>query len=219
MDALDLATAPGHLRDCRLMRAGGHAVYRGMVDAVLHARLVAEALEAWRAAEDATAREDRADEQRGGMPARAYRTAHGGPAQDAFYQAPWLAALLGDLSGLAVTPTGMRGTYNYYARPGDHLALHRDVRRCDLTLIVGLTAHDPLASGGGMLRLYPGRCGEPLSEIRRSPWQGARDVALAEGDALLLLGGIVPHCLRPVGPSQSRVVSIMCFRDLALANG
>ena len=37
--------------------------------------------------------------------------------------------------------------------------------------------------------------------------------------ALLLLGGIVPHCLRPVGPSQSRVVSIMCFRDLALANG
>lgn len=197
------------------MQVGGHAVYQGLVDTSLRDRLVAEALAAWPAAQDATVTLDRADEGRGGMPARAYHTSHGGQAQDAFYQAPWLPALLGDLSGLALAPTGMRGTYNYYARRGDYLALHRDVRQCDVTLIVGLLASDPLATRGGMLRLYPGRTHEPLSTIRSSPELGARDVALDEGDALLLLGGIVPHCLRGIGESQCRVVSIMCFRDLA----
>ena len=218
MAALGLAELPARLRHCALMRAGGHAVYRGLVDPSLRDRLVAEALSTWPTAQDATVPLDRADERRGGMPARAYHTSHGGPIQDALYQAPWLPALLGDLSGLALAPTGMRGTYNYYARRGDYLALHRDVRQCDVTLIVGLLASDPLATGGGALRLYPGRTNEPLSTIRGSPRAGAHDIALDEGDALLLLGGVVPHCLCAIGESQRRVVSIMCFRDLGASD-
>jgi hypothetical protein len=207
------ADIPSHVRHCRLLREGGLSVYRGLVDGCF-AALREEAVQAWTQAADATLSEDRADEHRGGMPARAFRTAHGGPVQDALYHASWLAPLLGELAGLRVTPTGERGTYNYYTRPGDFLALHRDIRRCDLTLIVGLVAHDPLATGGGTLRAYPEAWSLPIQTVRRDGSLATVDVGLGEGEALLLLGGVVPHTLRPIGSGQRRVVSIMCFRDL-----
>lgn len=195
------------------MQAGGFGVYRGIVDGELADMLRAEAEAAWLGASDATVVEDGAADTRGGMPARRYLTAHGGPAQDAFYAAPWLTEILGDATGLDFRPTGARGTYNYYVRPGDHLALHRDVRRCDLAVIAGLVAEDPCGTGGGGLRLYPDRLDEPLSAIRAAPDRGAFDISLGAGETLLLLGGIVPHKLLPTGNGQRRIVSIMCFRE------
>jgi hypothetical protein len=195
------------------MRAGGFGVFRGIVEDELSAALRAEAEIAWLGASDATVLKDAPDEARGGMPARRYLTAQGGPIQDAFYAAAWLRGILGELSGLALVPTGARGTYNYYVRPGDHLALHRDVRRCDLTVIVGLVSDDPCQTGGGRLRLYPDRVGEALSTIRATPERGAVELSLGVGETLVLLGGIVPHALVPTGAGQRRVVSILCFRE------
>lgn len=207
-----VAAAPDTVRGSALLQAGGFGVYRGIVDAELTAGLRAEAERAWLGAGDATVAEDGADETRGGMPARRYLTAHGGPLQDALYAAPWLQRMLLELTGLELRPTGARGTFNYYVRPGDHLALHRDVRRCDLAMIAGLLADDPCRTGGGRLRLYPGRLDEPLSAIRATPALGAHEISLDAGQTLLLLGGLVPHTLLPTGDGQRRVVSIMCFR-------
>jgi hypothetical protein len=201
------------IRGSRLMREGGFGVYRGIVDEELGEMLRAEALAGWLGASDVTVTEDGAAETRGGMPARRYLTAHGGPVQDAFYAASWLAQILGDMTGLHFHPTGARGTYNYYVRSGDHLALHRDVRCCDLAVIAGLVAEDPCGSGGGRLRLYPDRLDEPLSAIRAAPDQGALELSLGAGETLLLLGGMVPHALQPTGDGQRRIVSIMCFRE------
>jgi hypothetical protein len=200
------------VRRSRLMRAGGFGVYRGIVDSELGALLRAEAEAGWLGARHAEVVEDAVAETRGGMPARRYLTAHGGPAQDAFYAAPWLCAILADATGVSFRPTGARGTYNYYLRPGDHLALHRDVRRCDLAVIAGLVAEDACGSGAGRLRLYPERIDEPLSAIRATPAQGAVEIWLGAGETLLLLGGLVPHALLPTGEGQRRIVSIMCFR-------
>ena len=195
------------------MREGGFGVYHGIVDASLHDLLCREAQAARATASDTTLIENAADEVRGGMPARAFLTAQGGRVQDAFYHAAWLHTLLADLTGLRFTPTGARGTYTFYVRPGDHLALHRDVHECDLALITGLVNQDAGKTGGGRLRLYPARWREPLSSIRAEPDTAAHDVVLGDAETLLLLGGIIPHCLCPTGPDQERIVSILCFRE------
>ncbi len=148
---------------------------------------------------------------RGGSPARKFLSAQGGAAQDAFYQSPALTIKLEKLCQTRIKPTGARGTYSYYARDGDFLALHRDILQCDLTLITCLFDHTKGAANslGGVLRLYPNHSLQPLSSI--NPHSSSTDLRLKVGQSIALLGGIVPHEVLPTSPGQIRIVSVLCF--------
>lgn len=214
---------PAALAASPLLRRGGFDVFQGMLDRAMLRALRAEALESRAAAQPNDVLADDGEEVRGGNPARSFLSASGGPFQDAFYQAPWMAELLGGLAGTRVVPTGGRGTFSYYARPGDFLALHRDVEACDVAVISclqdGCLQDGPGArdGGGGSLRVYPGRIAEPLSAIRRSPERGAVVLRLLPGQTLVILGGLVPHTVLPVAAGQERIVSVLCYRALPTA--
>ncbi len=148
---------------------------------------------------------------RGGSPARKFLSTQGGTVQDAFYHSSRLKTMLETLSQTQIKPTGARGTYSYYARDGDFLALHRDILQCDLTLITCLFDHTKGATDslGGMLRLYPNYNLKPLSSIH--PHSSSNDLRLGAGQSIALLGGIVPHEVLPTSQGQIRIVSVLCF--------
>lgn len=149
---------------------------------------------------------------RGGMPRRALQTASGGPVQDALYASPWLHAVLGAHCGVPVAPSGSRGSYSYYVRPGDFLDTHLDVDTCDVTLITVLQDDtDPRERAGG-LAAYPSRFGAPLRWIRAAPDAGVALVKARPGQSILILGGQVAHRVEPLGPVGQRVISALCFR-------
>jgi hypothetical protein len=209
------ATMPSEIERSLLMRMGGFAVYEGILDDQLLdlLRIEASAARAFATANETF--DTWADEWRGGQPARKFLSAPGGPVQDAFYHAPWLSTTIREVTGLQVTPTGPRGTFTYYARRGDFLALHRDVKMCDIALITCLTENAHQVGEGGLLRLYPQRNGEPLSAIRSEPDRSSVHVRLVAGQTLIMLGGIVAHELLPVAEHQARIVSVLCFEVLA----
>lgn len=202
---------PEHVRESPLMQAGGYAVFDGLLDAAAMQRLLKEAIHQTRYAEASVVATSDGEEVRGGSPARRFLSAAGSDVQDALYLGARMRDFLADVTGLSARPTSRRGTYTYYVRVGDHLALHRDIESCDLVVISCL--HD--ASEGaerGELRVYPARTDEPLSAIRASPLDGAVPVRLAPGQTLVMFGGIVPHELTPVVAGQRRIVSVLCYR-------
>ena len=202
----------GRIAGCPLMREGGFAVYTGFVDARTLSLLHAEAGRQRAEAHELLVNES-VDAERGGAPKRKFLSAPGGKLQTAFLGSSWLSGTLSGIVGLPVRPTG-RGTFTYYCRTGDHLALHRDILRCDLAVITALSAHRPTSCDAGGLSLYPGRTREQLSAIRARPLEGRVVLHLEAGQTCVLLGGMVPHELLPTAPAQARVVSVLCFEVL-----
>ena len=137
----------------------------------------------------------------------------GGEVQDALYRCAGMAQFVGSLTGEPMRPTGVRGTFSYYDRGGDHLALHRDIDACEVAVISCLRDTGGTSTrGGGHLCLYPTRVAEPLSAIRASPARGAVVCPLAVGQTIVLLGGVVPHVVLPIAAGRQRVVSILCYQ-------
>jgi hypothetical protein len=203
------------LLESPLARAGGVALFDGLPPPESCAALAAEA---W----DAYAGSDRQDlevgddgEGRGGTPARALRTAGGGPIQDELYAAPWLHAFLSAECGVPIIPSGNRGSYSYYVEPGDFLDTHLDIDTCDVTLITVL--HDDIDpnDAAGALAAYPGAFGGPLSSIRAAPNEGLALVKARPGQSIVILGGLVPHRVLPLGAQGQRVISALCFEATA----
>lgn len=209
MSSMD--AVPDILLRSPLMRNGGYLVFDELIDRATWARLAAEAQGLAATAVAHLVTEPDREELRGGQPQRKFASAEGGPVQDAVYTSPALAGHLLAWAGAHFAPTGRRGSFTYYRRPGDHLALHRDVRTCDLAMI---TVLDRRGGDGrsGTLTVYPRRLGDTLSEIRRTPRRGGEPVDLAAGQSVLLFGGLVPHCVTATAPGQSRTVSLLCFR-------
>jgi hypothetical protein len=205
-------TMPRFLRQSPLVtHHGGIAVTDHLPDAAVCGRLYEEA-----AAALATASRQEHDgedytEWRGGTPRRRLYSAEAGPAQDEWYLSPQLAEALSDLCRLRVSPSGTRGSYSYYAHAGDFLDLHRDVETCDVTLITCLHDNSDATDPHGALVVYPDRLDEPLSAIRGTPDQGAYPLKLVPGQSAILMGGVVPHFVQPVGEGQVRVISALCF--------
>jgi hypothetical protein len=199
------ATAPpGHLLAAR----GGFAVVPLLGEAARGA-LLEEALslhaargEVVRAEEDPAAADER------GAAARWFETAPGGPALRALYTAPALQATLAWLTGTSWLPLGDQATYSFYREEGHFLGLHRDIVQCELAVIACL--HDDGEEGA--LSVWPTRAADPLSVIRADPERGRIGLALGAGEALVLLGGIVPHAVDPLGAGRTRVTAPMCFR-------
>ena len=199
------------LLDSPLMQAGGVDIVDGLLDATWLSALTDEALGLIAGADgQESSRPDHAD-WRGGHPPRRLLTSGAGPVQDALYRASGLAEVLSARCGLPLRPSGDRGSYSYYARPGDFLGLHRDIATCDVTVLTVLHDEPAADDAGGTLVVYPGRMWEPLSAIRARPADGALGVRLGVGQTALLLGGVVPHQVLPTAPGQVRIVSVLCF--------
>lgn len=129
---------------------------------------------------------------------------------DALYAAPELAQRISRLVGIAAQPTGVRGSYSFYDRPGDFLGLHRDIQTCDVTLIVCLDRSGGATPETGALRLYPNAARCPLAKIAAA--RPARDISMHPGQAVVLLGGVIPHEVLPADATFRRTVAVLCFR-------
>lgn len=151
------------------------------------------------------------EDTRRGDPARWLESAPGGRHLAAFLAAPTTLHLLRTVTGLPFVPSGQHGSYSYYRRAGHHLGVHRDVDICDLAVITCLR-DEGARPGDRALEAYPDRWSEPVSHVRADPARGARPVPLAPGESAVLLGGLVPHCVPPVGPGRVRVVAPTCYR-------
>lgn len=196
-----------------LARAGGATLVR-LLDEASVAALHAEALACHPTGRESFVPEPDAAE-RGGAPDRHLESAVGGPLLDSLYAAPELPETLYDLTGVRWRPSGGQATYSYYCRPGHHLGIHRDVDACDLAVIVCLADDRAPVAGddeaAGSLVLYPSRSNGPLQAIRDDPVTGAVAVRSRPGDAAVILGGMVPHRLHPVGARHVRIVAPLCF--------
>jgi hypothetical protein len=201
---------PVSIRRSPLLRQGGFAVVDGLLYDSLFRSLVEEAVSRCGEAVESFAETSDDELWRGGSPARRFLSVSGGEVQDAMYHAPGMGRVLADLCGFVVRPTGGRGTFTYYARPGDYLAIHRDVHQCDLAVITCLRETHP-NTASGKLAVYPGRTSETLQTLRATPAKGCRPLPLHPGQTALLLGGIVPHQVLPVVAGQVRIASILCY--------
>jgi hypothetical protein len=198
-----------------LGRAGGVAVFESVPGPATCTALAHEAHAAYPESSRQVLEQGDGVDGRGGMPARALHTAGAGAAQDALYESPWLHAFLSEQCGAAIVPSGNRGSYSYYVQPGDHLGLHLDVDTCDVTLITVLHDDTDPADAAGGLAVYPGALGAPLRQVRAAPEAGMGVVKAAPGQSIVILGGLVPHRVLPLGPWGQRIISALCFRAAA----
>lgn len=203
---------PDHICSSPLMKKGGFDVFEGLLDDNTHGLMLSEAMSLSASAQAHEVSTPDHEEVRGGTPPRRFLSATGGNIQNAFYESEWVLHFLQQVTGVPVTPTGGHGTYTYYARPGDYLALHRDIETCDLAVITCLHDDSGQAGHGGILCLYVERLLEPLSAIRENPDQGVIHLRLAPRQTLVMFGGIVPHAVLPVAQGQGRLVSVLCYR-------
>lgn len=198
-----------------IVAGGGSLVVDDLITGPWFLALRAEGLAARVTAREQVRIETDPGNWRSGNPARYLASAEGGPVQSAIYADHGLSARLAEFAGLPVRPTGGQGTYSYYDRPGHFLGLHRDIRRCDLTLITCLH-RSGAASPSGALRLYPKALVTPLASI--GPETPVRDVEMQPGQSVLLLGGCVPHEVLPAAEGFSRSISVLCFEILTYEN-
>ena len=47
--------------------------------------------------------------------------------------------------------------------------------------------------------------------MRADPVPGRVTVRLRPGQAIVLLGGLIPHAIEPLGPGHVRITSPLCF--------
>lgn len=193
------------------MKSGGCAIFDGFPGAGVCARLLAESRLCLDGAVATAVTTSDDEEVRGGNPERRFISAGGGSEQVAFCNDPETTRFLSGICNVPVRPTGECGTYTYYARPGDHLALHRDIETCDIAVVTCLLDRHREGSSGGLTRYYPDRPHEPLSRIRATPDDGAMRVRVPVGSTLVMFGGLVAHLIEPVAAGELRVVSILCF--------
>jgi len=202
---------PPVLRRSPLLRAGGFAVFPGWFEGAGFEALRAEAWSAYDSASEQQCWDPDREEIRGGTPRRKLITAGAGPVQDAVYSSPALHDVLSGICDVPVVPSGNRGSYSYYVRPGDFLGLHRDIPTCDVAVITVLHDSGPDDQSGALV-LYPERVSEPLSAVRARPTEGALVVKVRQGETIVMLGGLVPHRVRRTATGQARIVSVLCFR-------
>ena len=205
-------TIPSAVLRSRLISRGGFDVYEGLFEPRFQQQLLTEAQVQYAQAVACDVAVSDGHEGRGGVPERRFLSSSGGVVQDSFYQARWVIEFLRELTVPELVPSGERGTYSYYVRPGDFLGIHRDIVTCDVAVITCLS--NGLAGGandGGNLCLYPERIDEPLSAIRAAPEKGALKLFLQPGQTIVMYGGIVPHALLPVTNGQARIVSVLCY--------
>ncbi len=200
------------LRRSPLLAAGGFALYEGLFDADTLTALQTEAAhgtprwDTWPEGQDA-------EHVRGGTPARRLASVGGGPVLAALYGSAALARFVGGQVAAPVRPCGKQASFSIYDGQGAQLGIHRDVKHCDLALITCLLDNDPDADGG-CTEVWPNDLCTPLDDMRRGDCGPSLSLALKQGQAMLLHGGLVPHRIRATATGRRRVVALMCFEML-----
>jgi len=190
---------------------GGFVVVEGLFNPSLLAALQADARERRASAKRAIHAGPNEEEWRGGQPPRALWSNSAGPIEYEVFGSPAAADALSQICGLPIQVSGS-GSYSYYCEPGDFLALHRDIVRCDIATITCLQDDGPPQRGG--LCVYPGYIGKPLSALRRDKPAGLA-LPCAPGQTVILAGGVLPHEVTPATPGQQRTVALACYRAVA----
>ena len=208
-----MLTIPKRILRADLMGRGGFMVVPSLFapEAITSLRHEAEIQQSQ--AQDVCVPRSDTQQIRGGNPARKFLSAPGGGVQRALYDSLELQQAIAAIVGLPIVPSGAGGTFSYYCRPRDFLAIHRDIVSCDVALITCLE-ETGVRDSGGKLCLYPQRIWEPLGSLRRTPVRGVVPLRLQPAETAILLGGVVPHCTLPVRGGQRRVVSLLCYRAL-----
>ncbi|HEA22354.1 hypothetical protein LCGC14_0757310 [marine sediment metagenome] len=116
---------------------------------------------------------------------------------------------------MEIVPSGERGTNTFYDRENDYLDIHRDIDKCDLTLITCLYSALPPNSANGLLYLYLERQNEDLSSIYADRFWGYRTIALKPGQSILLQGGLVPNGINPMQANHRRIISALCYKRIS----
>ena len=207
-----LQSVTAAIQSSTLMKKGGFDIFAGLPDRNYCGQLLNEARRCLSAAAASEILVSDNQEVRGGRPARRFLSASGSHAQTAFYHDSGVIKFLRTICNAPVLPTGSTGAYTYYARPGDHLALHRDIETCDIAVVTCLLDRHNTGSCGGLTRLYPWRQTEPLSQIRASAHLGAISVRVLEGQTMVMFGGLVPHAIMPLGVGELRIISALCYQ-------
>lgn len=213
---IDRAISPTSAVEARLLdsplgRMGGVVLLDDLVDPATVAALAREALVRGATATRQRGNTQAVDDRRSDVAGRALASSGGGPVQDALYESPGLLARLSELCGTRIRPTGHRGSYSYYTRQGDHLDLHVDVRRCDVTVITVLQDSTPRNGVDGALATWSNHLCAPLTTIRESEAAPTAVTKAPPGASVVLLGGILPHAVLPIGATGTRVISPLCF--------
>jgi hypothetical protein len=203
---------PKGLSESPLLRSGGYRVISRLIEEPTLSGLLAEAEAVRPSGGRSIVKKSGSAEGRGGKPAHALRSRPGGDLHWRVHGCSDMVAALGRICGVEVAPGG-GGTYSYYENPGDFLALHRDVIKCDAAVVTCLSLRVPDISAGG-LYVYPEYIQEPLSRVRAAGRDGGRPAPLARGETIVLFGGILPHEVIPMAEGQERIVSVMCYRAL-----
>jgi len=201
---------PKEILQSRLLAAGGYLVVAGLFGKEALHGLLAEAETARPEGLRACVPDSDGTEGRGGSPARAFRSGSGGTLHSGLHGCPQMAEALGRLCGVTVSATGA-GSYSYYEKAGDFLAVHRDILRCEIAVITSLT-NSAVDGSSGELAVYPEFLREPLSTVRAAGRAAATFLPLDRGQTVILLGGLVPHEVTPTCAGQERIVAINCYR-------
>lgn len=189
--------------------AGGVIVFDGLPPASQSAKLLHEAWEIHGIAQRQFGDPSYLGPPRARTPRRALTSGPGGPLQDRWYADPGLHAFIGEHVGVAVVPSGNRGSYTFYEQPGDRLDLHVDVYDCDVTLITALYDDTHPAGTSGAVVVYRSAIGQPLQAVGR---HAGSVVKVRPGQSMLILGGLVPHRVLPLDGPGRRIISPLCFR-------
>lgn len=209
---------PPSIADSRLMRSGGVIAVEGLVSSERIAGLVADSKERFADANRSLWSGVNQEDWRGGDPSRALTSTPAGPEHFQVFGSEGMLRALSQLTGIELEAASA-GTYSYYVEPGDHLALHRDIRVCDITVILCLEDIGRAASANGALLLaYPAYAWLPLRELHAGTGAKAVEVRLAPGQAAILAGGIVPHQVTPLAQGQRRTVSLTCYKLAPLSS-
>ncbi len=199
------------LRESPLMRQGAFRVIPALYGQEGPRALLAEARQLAPGCHENHVPAQDTFEGRGGNPSRKFLSCPAGPVQDHYYHHPAIIDFFRRLTGMDVQPTGPRGTYTYYARAGDYLAVHRDIHTCDLAVVTCLADAAPADSDSGLMEFYPTRLDEPLGAIRQTLAQGRVRRRLLPGETVVMFGGVLPHAIAPVEAGRGRIVSVLCY--------
>jgi hypothetical protein len=142
-----------------------------------------------------------------GDPERRLMNVEAGAVLDELYTSTGLAELLRSLTGITWRPLGTHASYSVYS-DGHLLGPHRDIVGCDLTCIVVVSDR---ASEGSPLWYWPSRARADIASLRADPLAGRKSVAGRPGEAIVILGSVVPHQLPQLPTGAHRVVAPLCF--------
>lgn len=212
VESLDDVRAADILKKSKLLSRGGFQVVPQLFSRDSLMAMFNEACQLFARASEEQRDDNDTEEWRGGMPPRKLMSSGGGPVQDWIYQAEALHSLLSELIGVPIQASSNRASYSYYCRTGDFLGLHRDVERCDISVIIAVSDNTDQQEAGGGLIVYPDYINAPLSAIRQNQEGAGIALKLAAGETCIIAGGMVPHLVQPVIAGQYRITAPMCFQ-------